>query len=758
MFRRISTKITLVFAGLFAGTMLLICFATYLLVTSNAKQQIQAEMTASSEVFSRLFLQHARDTQSNAALLGKDFGFRAAVLSGDGPTISSALQTMAERLDVTSVAFLDLTGEVIGETGQPLPTKRLGADILNSNDVFGLSSEIGVLFADGMPFVAGAAPVYAPDLVGWIFFGDAITRQTFDDLSALAPLSLEARVVQTNRDMDNEEVAISFAKDILLTKSISAFFKGERVALGLSYPMAEAVRPYKVLLAIFVALIVFGCLLVCIASWLLARRLAQPISALSVAARRIRDGGSAYVELQTKDEIADLATSFNDMSAEITRREVALQAQARTDKETGLPNRFAFEEGLSGECADTEQSCVLVIGVERFAEIRNAIGFDVSSDLTRTIGERLQRIENVAAIAHLSDGVFAANVRAAQQSGACEVIALITRDLEQTYDVGGTSIDVMFKVGVSYFSGQSGALEEAMIALDQARNNYDPVTFFNAGLYKTATANLSLMGNLMAALNSGHVSVAYQPKYDMRTQRPVGAEALVRWNDPARGPVFPDVFIPLAEETGRIDALSRFVLDQAIEAQREMWEAGYHLTMSVNVSGRLIGNAAFSDFAIKAARRAAGPLCFEITETAVIEDPDQGIAAITHFVNAGIEISIDDYGSGLSSLAYLKRIPANELKIDKEFVLKIDESQRDALVVRSTIDLAHSLGMKVTAEGVETAAAASLLAGMGCDIGQGYGLGRPVPLPDFLKHLAAEDAVLQNPGFTPVKRPQIKGS
>ena len=196
----------------------------------------------------------------------------------------------------------------------------------------------------------------------------------------------------------------------------------------------------------------------------------------------------------------------------------------------------------------------------------------------------------------------------------------------------------------------------------------------------------------------------------------------------------------MAEETGHIGALTEWVLARALEELSLLRHHGHELSVSVNLSGRLLGDAGFASRMLEMVRGAPGALVFEITETAVIENPEIALRTIERFKAAGIGISIDDYGSGLSSLAYLKQIRADELKIDKAFVLKIDESHRDALLVRSTIDLAHSLGMKVTAEGVETQTALSLLAGMGCDIAQGYLVARPMPLKELLMFLSEEGA------------------
>jgi EAL domain-containing protein (putative c-di-GMP-specific phosphodiesterase class I) len=198
----------------------------------------------------------------------------------------------------------------------------------------------------------------------------------------------------------------------------------------------------------------------------------------------------------------------------------------------------------------------------------------------------------------------------------------------------------------------------------------------------------------------------------------------------------PDLFIPMAEETGHIRTLTEWVLKRAIEAQARLAKAGHIVDMSVNVSGRTLGEPDFADFALAEAKKAVGGLTIEITETAVIENPEAALAMLDRFQQAGIAISIDDFGTGLSSLAYLKQIRGQELKIDKSLVEGVGDSQRDALIVRSTIDLAHSLGMKVTAEGIETNDCYALLAGMGCDLAQGYLIAKPMPIAALETFLA----------------------
>jgi len=290
------------------------------------------------------------------------------------------------------------------------------------------------------------------------------------------------------------------------------------------------------------------------------------------------------------------------------------------------------------------------------------------------------------------------------------------------------------------------SIERASIALDQARAARRKTAVFDADAYGDPAANLSLMSNLLTGILQDQLEIWHQPKYDMRQNAVTGTEALVRWNHPVRGMIFPDVFITMAEETGHIRALTEWVVRRAIADQRQLAEAGHILDVAVNISGRVLGEPDFIDFCREVLKDAVGRICFEITETAVIENPEVALSMLDAFVDMGLSISIDDYGSGLSSLGYLKRIRGHELKLDRSIVADVTGSQRDALIVRSTIDLAHSLGLKVVAEGIETDACFSVLAGMGCDVAQGYLIARPQPLSQLFEFLAQDRPKLRSHG------------
>jgi EAL domain-containing protein (putative c-di-GMP-specific phosphodiesterase class I) len=254
---------------------------------------------------------------------------------------------------------------------------------------------------------------------------------------------------------------------------------------------------------------------------------------------------------------------------------------------------------------------------------------------------------------------------------------------------------------------------------------------------------MSLLARLDQAIDNGELWVAYQPKVDCRTSKVIGAEALVRWTHPDKGQVYPDQFIAAAEQGGRIERLTYFVLDEAIAAASEINRNGERFTVAVNLSVLLLNSATLVP-TVKALLRKhkvePGLLTLEVTETSTMGSVADQLTNLHQLAQMGVELSIDDYGTGFSTLEYLRRIPASEIKIDRSFVSMLGSSQSDRIMVNSTIQLAHSLGRKVVAEGVENEEILDALQRMKCDIVQGYLFGRPVPLAELVERLSAGKA------------------
>jgi EAL domain-containing protein (putative c-di-GMP-specific phosphodiesterase class I)/GGDEF domain-containing protein len=535
---------------------------------------------------------------------------------------------------------------------------------------------------------------------------------------------------------------------IALMKPLPSLTNKDQAALLLTYPVSRAFAPYRPLLATIGLTGLAGLVLVVLGSWSLARSVTKPVSALDEAVGRLQRGEDGHVAIESEDEIGRLAESFNLMATEIRERERRITHLALHDVETGLPNRLSLERAIGAQRLEG-RVFVAVLGVDRFAHVRGAIGYELAAQVIRQVGERLIRLQPRAAVARVSTDVVGFAFQATGPAAAESLVAELLGELEQPLQVGGDTIDVGLTVGLAALAPdqeESQAIEQANIGFDQARQTKRKIAFFDAEAYGDPSSNLALMSGMLSGLRAGEIELYHQPKFDLRGRSVNATEGLVRWRHPARGMLRPDLFIPMAEETGHIRTLTDWVLRQAIDDQITMAQAGQELEVSINVSGRLLGDRDFADFVDRTVKGACGKLCFEITETAVIENPEVALELLDRFRNAGIDISIDDFGSGLSSLAYLKQIRGHELKIDKSLITDVTESQRDALIVRSTIDLAHSLGLKVTAEGVETANAFQLLAAMGCDSIQGYLIAKPQPLNELLVFLRDEPGTLRSYG------------
>jgi EAL domain-containing protein (putative c-di-GMP-specific phosphodiesterase class I) len=305
-------------------------------------------------------------------------------------------------------------------------------------------------------------------------------------------------------------------------------------------------------------------------------------------------------------------------------------------------------------------------------------------------------------------------------------------------DLDGQGQDVLLLFGVAIGRSHADEIrlaEEAEAALVEARGSGGVVTHEVA---ERARGTRKLTTELQRAITSDELVLFYQPKVHSRRQEIDSAEALIRWQHPERGLVMPGDFIPAAENGQLIDRLTLWTIERAIKDQQVLLAAGHDLRLFINISGQLLADPAFVERACDLVVRSDAKLGFEVTETSVIRDPASAIANLQRFADIGVRIAIDDYGAGLSSLAYLKQLPARELKIDKLFVTQLTSSNRDPLIVRSTIDLAHALDMEVVAEGVETHAALALLTVMGCDMVQGFLISRPIPLDALIAFLAED--------------------
>ncbi len=412
-----------------------------------------------------------------------------------------------------------------------------------------------------------------------------------------------------------------------------------------------------------------------------------------------------------------------------------IAAQKRlVDMESGLPNRLA----LDFRPATAIDRLFVAAQIDEFDALKLAVDADDFGDLLRRIADRLKVATGVEAIYRTEERTLGW-VSALSVAELEAQLAGIRALMRSPFDIAGRRLGVSLTFGVAGQEAGDPAAQAAHAAsLAKRAGKFWRLHTAEEG--ETVAQQLSLLGELDDALRSGAITVLYQPKLNLVTRQIDAVEALVRWNHPERGLLPPDCFIPLFEERNRIDDLTVAVLSRALADMRGWCEQGLTIGVAVNISAALLTSDNFINRALALVGRSGAPthrLTFEVTESAQFEDTDKAIAALERCRATGIRISMDDYGTGQSALNYLKLLPLSELKIDRMFVAQAHVDRSDAMLVRSTVQLAHELGLKVVAEGVEEAACLAFLEQIGCDYAQGYLVGRPLDAEALARTAAA---------------------
>ena len=435
------------------------------------------------------------------------------------------------------------------------------------------------------------------------------------------------------------------------------------------------------------------------------------------------------------------------MLKDVTERRLAAEAlrhQALHDALTGLPNRTLLQDRLQQAVfsarRENRRIAVLLIDLDRFKDVNDAFGHHYGDLLLKEVGDRLQHaLRESDTVARLGGDEFAVILSSCLEVEDAKLAAVkILKALDEPFIIEQQNLRVAGSIGVvvhpDHGEDVNTLLRRADVAMYAAKREGDGYSMHGTDQEEASASRLKLSAQLRDGIRLGELELYYQPKVGLRTRELKGVEALVRWNHPEQGLVVPDAFIPLAEQTGLIKPLSRWVVETALHQWREWHRRGLELTVAFNLSMRNLHDPHLPDMLeelLQGFHLPPGALQAEITETVLMTNATRTLDVVTRLSNLGVQLSIDDFGTGYSSLAYLKRLPVRELKIDKSFVHDMAANENDMVIVRSTIDLGHSLDMKVTAEGVETPEAWDRLDALGCDLAQGYYMARPMPVAAF---------------------------
>ena len=473
--------------------------------------------------------------------------------------------------------------------------------------------------------------------------------------------------------------------------------------------------------------------------WLL-----EPVAQIAHALKMEADGNEVekLPEANTL-EARELVTAFESMRSQVRLRQMELEHQAMHDSLTGLPNRLFMRRKMIQviELARkaNQSLALLMIDLNRFKEINDTLGHQVGDRVLREIGPRFtKQLSEYDVLARLGGDEFAVLLPMSDDIRARQVAQKLCASLENTFNIDGQALQVGSSIGIALFPqhgfNDQALLQKADVAMYLAKEKNLGYALYDENQDEHSLWQLSLEGELKRAMEHDHLELHYQPKINCSTGKTVGVEALLRWNHPGHGLIPADEIQLLAEKTGLIKPLTKWVVERAVAQMADWRQKGIELLLSLNLSVWNLQDPRLYETVIHELRKWSVPantLTLEITESAVMSDPEHALKTLNQLSGMGVHLSIDDFGIGFSSLQYLKKLPVNELKIDKSFVIDMLVDDNDAVIVHSTIDLAHNLGLLVTAEGVESQELFDLLQVLGSDIAQGFHMAHAMPVTEL---------------------------
>jgi diguanylate cyclase (GGDEF)-like protein len=736
-------KLMLILVGLVCVLQVASHFASRNVIRDTLVEDARRELRVGADIFSELLAHRASQLSSSARMLATDSAFRQSVIAEDVTAINNSLASLSAILRADLVLLSGNDGHIVSTigTGRPstFPEDRI--------------TEVRYQILDGHAYELVLTPVNGTAQANWLSVGFRLDETLVWNLSQLTSLDVsligtsgreliastllpdQARAaaswLASNRgSTDPQQAAIGDINFLLLTVPLS----GE-ISAVLQLPMDRVLAPYHALDRQLIWLALAGLLLAALAALLLARGISKPVMALANAARRITSGHyNTVVPVQSDDEFGELAMAFNAMQGAIAEREQRLVHQAEHDSLTGLPNRRVALLLLEQAINDGKPFAVMALDLNRFKEINDSLGHAVGDQVLGVVARRLgTNTKERDLAARLGADEFLLLLSDVDTAQSIRVAHRIRERVAQTVELDDLHLNVEASIGIALFPdhGTSGEtlMRRADIAMYDAKQAGHQVAVYQDGWDERHLRRLSLARDLKEALQRDGLYLLYQPKAALRDRERIGAEALIRWHHPTLGQLGPDEFIAIAEDAGHINQLTRWVLKAAV-LQLQNWHRQHLMVqLSVNISASDLQDEDLPGFiATLLANAEVEPqaLCLEITESSVMKDEQQGHAMLARLKGIGLRLAVDDFGTGYSSLSQLKRMPVDELKIDKSFVLNLDHSDDDAVIVHSTIELGHNMGLEVVAEGVENRETVMLLESFGCDMIQGFLLGKPM--------------------------------
>ncbi|KZN13861.1 putative bifunctional diguanylate cyclase/phosphodiesterase [Marinomonas sp. TW1] len=723
----------------------------------NYRQGVQS-IDVSRNVFDLLLEARAEQLTKGVEILTSDFGFKQAVATKETGTIRSVLQNHGARINADVSLLVSPAGEVITMT-QELNASEVVADLVFAARRSGGSSISTMIAFGDLAYQLVLVPVRSPNIVAWIGMAFLLDQSLAEEIKGVTGLDISfvyktqdeqilfggttlpsAEGRRLLSEIETIEEALqdpTFSNDEkYLSLAVDLGVKNQWGMIHLPYgPWKESYNSTRnQLLGIFAGALALALLM----GLALARNMTRPIGHLVEFATSIgKSVQQAELTLPNMTgEFGVLSNTMKTMQHSILMREEELTYRASHDMLTGLNNQSAVELYLQ-ETLPAKEGGLLLLNIRRFRDINNMLGFDLGNILLGKVANRLQDWAHQAdMIARLGDDkfllIFQRNITAQDCSDLKEVM---NDELEIE---SGSELRIDVSIGVLPLEQATESVNAALRRLDivaeKAKEESDGCAFYQVGEDENHRRQLTIIRDLPAALEANQLFVVYQPKVGLAQDDCHEAEALIRWIHPELGFIPPDEFIALLEHAGSIQLLTKWVLNTVLMQLNDWWQQGHTIRVAINLSAHDLVDEELPlivSLALEANQLPVNALALEITESAVMTDRNKVISILQALQNMGVHLAIDDFGTGQSSLAYLRDLPVNEVKIDRAFVQHIDTNKGDASIAQASINLSHSLGFQVTAEGAENQAGVALLRELHCDKIQGYFYSKPLKAADF---------------------------
>lgn len=756
--------------ALLCVTLIFICSSTIMISfwwysSRYNEQQIEIDLTQAHNVFEQYLSAQEKLLLAATGLLAEDTGFQRAAVNTDSRTVNTLLRKHGERIDADLMLLTRLNGQVIGAEPESVDTSLALADTVQA--LMQVPGSARFVALHGSLYRVALMPVNAPRKVGYVIVGFAINRSVTEDLRQLTDLdvsfiahdqgfivsSLPAADTPSLNHTLNSRVdhLVVWQRPNFISRTLSvSSLASEPVTLILTASLPKLYAEFDRVINITLLWATVTLLIGLIAALFLSRTLIVPLRQLVTTAKMFAVGDyRSHFETTTttSSEVRDLFNAFTEMGQQIKAREEQVLFQARHDILTQLYNRSTMLDVIAGHINLQQPFVLIASNIREFKSINDNLGPQTGDQCLRAIAERLLETaeENNSLHARLGGDEFISLIPLIKLKSADKIANKLLSLLHRPVMVHELHLQLRFCLGVCVFpdDGEDAKtlVRRTIIALEDAHKKGLPIRHYEQGEDEAHLERLAMVDALTKAMRAddGQLFMHYQPKLNVKSGCIEKVESLIRWQRPGHGLVSPELFIGLAEQAGLIVELTQWVV-RTVLSQLNAWkEQGVDIKAAINISAQDLLHPDFVPFMQHSVHQYhihPSSVTLELTERDLMRDEEQGLTVLIQLQRLGFTLSVDDYGIGQSSLGKLKKLPVTELKIDKSFILKLDSSPTDQMIVQSTINLGHNLGLSVVAEGVENEASLALLKSMGVDHIQGFLLCRPIAEDDFISWLA----------------------